>query len=91
MAELNSRHGYFIAKRLRRFIPIQNILSSLQRIFLPLQGLVSPWETKSLRDREIQIHLNLTPLCRSLLEIALLFLRFGSLPGIKNLSPLWTK
>jgi hypothetical protein len=44
----------------------------------PLQGLVSLWETKSLRDRTIQMDLNRAPLCRWKLEIALLFLRFGS-------------
>jgi hypothetical protein len=78
-------------KRIPGVIPIQNILSSLRRIFSPLQGLASLGEAKSLRDRAIQMNLKRAPLCRSPLEIALLFLRCGSWPGAKNLSPLWTK
>jgi len=50
----------------------------LRRIFSPLQGLVSLRETKSLRDRTIQMDLNRAPLCRSPLDVALLRLRFGS-------------
>jgi hypothetical protein len=60
--------------------------------------LLSLWETKSLRDRTIQMHLNRAPYCRLPLDAALHFtlkaypegpLRSGSLPRyLQSLDPL---